>query len=164
MTNEYFRYMPFGPFESQPQYMGKLECIHKSPTWMPFVMRENASGMLIGMVAFLNIVPEYKAAEIGMIWVAEKFQGRGYAAEASGLLLWHAFRNLHLRRVEWKAHHKNVPSQNLATKLGVVHEGTFRKHMFFKGESRDSLFYSVIDDDYEHVEKNLDNIVSRRRA
>ena len=42
-----------------------------------------------------------------------------------------------------------------AERLGFQREGLFRKHMFIRGRSRDTLWYAVIDDQWEEVKTRL---------
>lgn len=48
-------------------------------------------------------------------------------------------------RLEWKCNALNEPSKTAALRYGFKYEGTFRQHMMMKGYSRDSAYYSIID-------------------
>ena len=46
----------------------------------------------------------------------------------------------------------NIASQKWAGRAGLTFERRFRKHMYYKGASRDTFWYAVIDDDYADAE------------
>jgi hypothetical protein len=52
------------------------------------------------------------------------------------------------RRVVWKCNRRNQTSCRAAERLGFVYEGTFRKHMMICERSRDSEWFSVLDDEW----------------
>jgi hypothetical protein len=58
------------------------------------------------------------------------------------------FEDLGYRRYEWKCNALNGPSRQAALRFGFTFEGVFRKHMIVRGRSRDTAWYSLIDDDW----------------
>lgn len=110
---------------------------------------------VVGAVAFLNIEPANRAVEIGHVMYGPLLQRTAAATEVQYLLLRHAFGEDHAalsppyRRVVWKCNHLNAASQRAAKRLGFVYEGTFRKHMVIQGRSRDSDWFSIVDDEWE---------------
>ncbi|OWZ13272.1 hypothetical protein PHMEG_00013429 [Phytophthora megakarya] len=63
------------------------------------------------------------------------------------LLAANAFQ-LGYRRYEWKCDSLNVPSRNAAARLGFTYEGTFRQLVVYKGRTRDTCWFSIIDGDW----------------
>ena len=57
------------------------------------------------------------AAELGY-WVAEEFQGRGYATEACKILIERAFEELNVQRIFASYKNENTASKGLLEKLG----------------------------------------------
>jgi [ribosomal protein S5]-alanine N-acetyltransferase len=56
----------------------------------------------------------------GLYWaVSPRYQRRGYAAEAGGALVRHAFTNLNLRRIIATTTHDNAASRGVMRKLGM---------------------------------------------
>src|SRR5687768_16836044 len=49
------------------------------------------------------------------------------------------------RRYEWKCDALNAPSRAAAQRLGFSYEGIFRQATIYKGRSRDTAWYAVID-------------------
>jgi hypothetical protein len=60
------------------------------------------------------------------------------------LLMERAF-SLGYRRYEWKCDALNAPSRAAALRLGFTVEGVFRQATVYKGRSRDTAWYSIID-------------------
>jgi hypothetical protein len=69
------------------------------------------------------------------------------------LMMRRAFDELGYRRYEWKCDDLNAASLRAADRLGFVYEGTFRQHTVYKGRSRDTAWYSIIDKDWPAVRR-----------
>jgi RimJ/RimL family protein N-acetyltransferase len=113
-------------------------------------------GELVGHTSYLNDRPGDRVVEIGNTWVVPEAWGTGANTEAKLLLLQHAFEDEGYHRVEFKTDAKNERSRPALAALPARFEGVFRKHMLVRGgERRDSAWYSVIDDDWPEVKRNL---------
>lgn len=102
----------------------------------------------VGIISLLRIEPAHRSVEIGYVLFCPTLQRTTAATETHYLLMEHAFDRLGFRRVEWKSNNLNEPSKRAALRLGFVHEGMFRKHMVVKGRSRDTAWFSVMDDEW----------------
>jgi RimJ/RimL family protein N-acetyltransferase len=67
-----------------------------------------------------------------------------------------AFEDLGYRRVEWKCDALNERSRAAALRLGFTFEGEFRKHMIVRGRSRDSAWFSLVDDEWPSAKQALE--------
>lgn len=109
---------------------------------------------VVGAVAFLDIQPENRALEVGAVLYGPTLRRTAAATEAQYLLLRYAFGEAETllspsyRRVVWKCNQRNPASRRAAERLGFVYEGTFRKHMILCERSRDSEWFSVLDDEW----------------
>ena len=56
------------------------------------------------------------------------------------------------RRFEWKCDALNQPSRRAADRFGFSYEGTFRNAIVYKGRTRDTAWYSIIDSEWPLVE------------
>jgi RimJ/RimL family protein N-acetyltransferase len=72
------------------------------------------------------------------------------ATEAMYLMMRHAF-ELGYRRYEWKCDSLNEKSRRAAERLGFSYEGLFRQAIVYKGRSRDTAWYSIIDSEWPRV-------------
>ena len=59
-----------------------------------------------------------------------------------------AFDELGYRRYEWKCDSLNAPSRAAAARLGFRFEGVFRQAVVYKGRSRDTAWFSIIDSEW----------------
>ena len=85
--------------------------------------------------------------------------------EAKYLMLRHAFEALGCRRVELKTSARNLRSQAAMRRIGAIEEGTLRKHMInADGSARDSVYFSIIDDEWPPVRRRLEAMLGRRGA
>src|SRR6478735_4665560 len=57
------------------------------------------------------------------------------------------------RRYEWKCDSLNAPSRAAAQRLGFSYEGTFRQASVYKGRSRDTAWYAMIDKEWPELER-----------
>jgi RimJ/RimL family protein N-acetyltransferase len=123
---------------------------------LPFAIAEQRGGTLIGSTRFGNIDRHNLRVEIGSTWLVRGWQRTGANREAKYLMLRHAFEHWGVRRVEFKTHAENVQSRRALAGLGAVEEGTLRKHMVMPdGSARDSVYFSIVDTEWEDVKARL---------
>ena len=114
-------------------------------------------GEVVGSTRFLALRPEHRSVEIGWTWLTPSAWGTGANVEAKLLQLRHAFAAWGCRRVEFKTDASNERSCGALAALGATFEGVHRKHMLVRGgESRDSAWFSVTDDDWPAVQARLE--------
>ena len=68
------------------------------------------------------------------------------------LMMREAFR-LGYRRYEWKCDALNAPSRAAADRLGFTFEGIFRQATIYKGRSRDTAWYSILDREFPVLDR-----------
>lgn len=131
-------------------------------TAMPFVHVEPAGGRVVGSTRFGNYAPEHARVEIGWTWIAGPWQRTAVNTEAKRLMFAHAFETLRLGRVELKADALNARSRAAMRRLGAVEEGTLRRHMTTAyGRVRDTVYFSVLADEWPRVRAHLDARLAR---
>ena len=134
-----------------------------TPGHLPFAIVEPDKGRAVGSTRYLNIRPEHRSLEIGWTWLGQEWQRTGVNTEAKWLLLRHAFERLGCRRVEFKTDARNLRSQRALERIGATREGVLRKHMIVQDDhSRDSVYFSVIDDDWPDVAERLQVLLRRQ--
>jgi RimJ/RimL family protein N-acetyltransferase len=100
---------------------------------------------LVGTAALT--VGEHRSGAIGYAIRADRW-GRGYATAATRMLIDFGFRTLRLHRV-WASHAPGNPASRVVlTRAGMSYEGRLRDNMHVKGGWRDSLVYSVLEDEW----------------
>jgi RimJ/RimL family protein N-acetyltransferase len=125
-------------------------------TELPFATVERASGRVVGGTRFLNIDAANRRVEIGWTWIAPPWQRTALNTEAKLLMLRHAFEVMGCIRVELKTDAQNAKSRAAIARLGAKEEGTLRRHAITtRGRIRDTVYYSIIDDEWPAVAARL---------
>jgi RimJ/RimL family protein N-acetyltransferase len=125
-------------------------------TALPFVTIEGASGTVVGSTRFGNIDTLNRKPEIGWTWINPEWQRTVINTEAKLLMLTHAFEIWKCIRVELKTDANNERSRAAIERIGAVEEGILRNHMITQtGRYRDSVYFSIVDDEWESVKANL---------
>jgi len=125
---------------------------------LPFVIYDRRAGRLVGgSTRFLDISPSNRSLEIGSTWLTPTVWRTQVNTETKYLLLRHCFETLGLIRVQLKTDSRNVQSQRAIERIGGVKEGILRKHrVMHDGYFRDSVYYSILDDEWPAVKKRLE--------
>ena len=71
---------------------------------MPFVVRDNATGEVVGCTRYFNVDATHRRLEIGHTWYAKRVQRTALNTECKLLLLGHAFDQLQCIAVEFRTH------------------------------------------------------------
>lgn len=122
-----------------------------------FAIVLRTTGAVIGSTRFMNLAESHRRVEIGGTWITPAWQRSRVNTESKYLLLRHAFDDWHCRRVEFKTHVHNERSRAALRRIGAVEEGTLRKHIVqADGTSRDSTFFSVLDEEWPAVRSRLE--------
>lgn len=133
-------------------------------TEIPLVTISYKDGV-VGSTRFLALRPEHRSVEIGWTWLHPSAWGTGANVEAKLLQLAHAFDVLGCRRVEFKTDALNERARKALAGLGAAFEGIHRQHMLVReGESRDSAWYAILDDDWPVVRAALERRVEQAAA
>jgi ribosomal-protein-alanine N-acetyltransferase len=85
-----------------------------------------------------------KAAKLGYAVRADRW-GKGYATDATQLMLRFGFQELGLHRISAAIGPDNTASIAVVRKLGMQYEGRIRDHVFTNGAWRDSLLFAVLE-------------------
>jgi RimJ/RimL family protein N-acetyltransferase len=127
-----------------------------------FAVRHRASGQLAGSTRYMNHEPAHCRVEIGATWYGLAYQRTTVNTECKYLLLRHAFEQMEMNRVELKTDLRNIRSQNAIRRIGARQEGTLRRHMItWSGHVRDTVYYSVIREEWPAVKKHLEELMAR---
>lgn len=132
---------------------------------LPFVIIKQASGEVVGTTRFYEIRPNDRAAAIGYTWLSKSAQRTLINTEAKLLLLTHAFDVWRCVRVELITDVLNEQSRAAILRLGAKQEGILRKHLILpSGRIRDSVVFSIIDEEWPEVRARLEDKLQRPTA
>lgn len=128
----------------------------------PWAIIDARSGRAIGMTTYCNLDPANRRLEIGSTWLGKGAQRTGINTGAKMLLLTRAFEELRCFAVEFRAHWHNRQSRAAIERLGAKQDGILRKHTVFEnGTIRDTVVYSIIDDEWPTVKYALHDQIVR---
>ncbi|WP_406116443.1 GNAT family N-acetyltransferase [Streptomyces sp. NBC_01267] len=162
---EVWRWMPRPRPESLLQMRALLSRMTADPSRRCFAVQRCDDDVVIGSTSLYDLDLAESRAEIGATWFDRSCWGGPYNAESKLLLFGHAFDDLRLARLALRTDNLNLRSQRALTGLGLVHEGTLRSHMRRQdGTRRDSLYYSLLADEWPTVRDKLRARVAAKRA
>jgi RimJ/RimL family protein N-acetyltransferase len=107
-----------------------------------------SSARAVGTAALMRIEPVHGVIEIGYITYSPLLKRTRAGTEAMYLLMRYIFDELGYRRYEWKCDSLNAPSRAAAKRYGFHFEGIFRKAIVYKRRSRDTAWFSIIDEEW----------------
>ena len=123
---------------------------------MPFVVRENAGGDIVGCTRYFNVEAPHRRLEIGYTWYAKRVQRTAVNTECKLLLLSHAFEALRCIAVEFRTSWFNIRSRAAIARLGARQDGVLRNHQITPdGVYRDTVVFSILDSEWPAVKRNL---------
>lgn len=131
---------------------------------LPFVVRELASGKVIGTSRYHDIVQVVERLEIGYTWYGKSWQRSHVNTSAKLLLMTHAFETLGARLVGWRTDNYNFASQRAIERLGARKDGVLRHHALRRdGTVRDTVMYSMTAGEWPEVKAHLRHQLARPR-
>lgn len=98
-----------------------------------------------GLVNLFDIV--YGNAEVAA-WVFQEYQKRQYGAEAIALVLDYAFDTRGLNHVHGQMTEYNDACRKMVENLGFSREGTYREHVYRRGEYHDAYIYGILAEEW----------------
>jgi N-acetyltransferase len=116
----------------------------------------NETGRAIGSTRLLDIRPADRQVEIGSTFLARAHWRTPANTESKLLMLSYAFERLGCVRVALKTDGRNVRSQEAIARLGAVREGVLRRHMNVRGYQRDTVYYSILEEEWPAVKARLE--------
>jgi RimJ/RimL family protein N-acetyltransferase len=155
---EVCRYLAWAPPASIEETRGlvaEAQALMARRQSIVFAQVWNETGRAIGSTRLLDVRPADRQVEIGSTFLARRCWRTPANTEAKYLFLRHCFETLGCVRVALKTDGRNVRAQEAIARLGAVREGTLRKHMQVKGYQRDTVYYSILDDEWPAVKAAL---------
>jgi RimJ/RimL family protein N-acetyltransferase len=124
---------------------------------LPWIVRDAASGAVIGTTRYHDIVTSVDRVEIGYTWYASRWQ-RSHVNTACKILLFeHAFERLDCAVVGLRTDNFNLRSQRAIEALGAKKDGVIRHHAPRRdGSPRDTVIYSVLAKEWPDVKRHLE--------
>jgi len=130
---------------------------------LPFVVQRNSDRKIVGSTRFMNIEKDVRRLEIGTTWYSKSTQRTSINTSCKLLLLKHAFEDLECVAVEFRTHRFNFASRKAIERLGAQLDGILRRHRFSSnGTIRDTVVYSIINDEWSNVKSHLEFMLTKK--
>jgi N-acetyltransferase len=130
----------------------------------PWSIRDARTGALVGMTSYCNIAQDHLRVEIGYTWLTPTSHGTGINADAKRLLLERAFDTLGCNAVYFHTHWHNRQSRAAIEHLGAKQDGVLRSYQVIKGIVRDTVSYSILENEWPAVRAGLEARIERHRT
>ena len=118
----------------------------------PFIVFDKRTQQYAGSTRYYDIQLPMQSLQLGYTWYGKQFQGTGLNTHCKYLLLAHAFENMGIERVEFRADANNAKSIRAMKKIGCIEEGILRSNTpKLTGGRRDSIVLSILKQEW--VEK-----------
>jgi RimJ/RimL family protein N-acetyltransferase len=149
-------YTSIAPPDRMHEYVAAALDMRDRQDAMPFIVRDTANGDIVGCTRFFNVDTKNRRVEIGHTWLAKRVQRTPVNTECKLMLLAHAFDVLRCIAVEFRTHWFNHASRAAIARLGAKEDGVLRNHQLTAdGAKRDTVVYSIIDNEWPAVRAHL---------
>ncbi|QMU63886.1 MAG: GNAT family N-acetyltransferase [Flavobacteriaceae bacterium] len=109
------------------------------------VIEENSSNNAVGMIDLFDFNPQHKRAGVGIL-VHPKYQQKGIASEALGLLIAYSFHHLDIHQLYANITSDNKASIRLFEKLSFKKVGVKKDWLVHNQTFKDEILYQRIHD------------------
>lgn len=136
-----------------------------SGTMLPWVVRDLATGDIVGSTRYHDIVAPIDRVEIGYTWYGARWQRSHVNTATKLLLLTHAFDTLGCAVVGFRTDNFNFRSQHAIEALGAKRDGILRHHQARRdGTARDTYIYSILATEWPDVRRHLAHRLQRAKG
>ena len=123
---------------------------------LPWVVRDQATGAIIGTTRYHDIVAVVDRVEIGYTWYGARWQRTHVNTACKVLLLGHAFEKLGCHVVGFRTDNFNFRSHAAIAALGAKKDGVIRHHHPRRdGTARDTVIFSILAAEWPDVKRHL---------
>ena len=143
--------------DKMPSYIADALKGQRDGHMLPWIVRDVASGAVIGSTRYHDIMPAIDRVEVGYTWYAQSRQRTNVNTTCKLLLLAHAFDSLGCKVVGLRTDNFNFRSQRAIEALGAKKDGVIRHHAARRdGTVRDSVMYSILLAEWPDVRRHLE--------
>src|ERR1041385_786611 len=129
---------------------------------LPWVVREIATGTIIGTTRYHDILPAMDRVEIGYTWYMQSRWRSSVNTTCKLILLRHAFETVGCRVVGLRTDNFNFRSQRAIEGIGAKKDGVIRHNAARKdGTVRDSVMFSILAAEWPDVQRHLELRLAR---
>jgi RimJ/RimL family protein N-acetyltransferase len=130
---------------------------HRAGHMLPWVVKDVASGKLLGTTRYHDVVATIDRVEIGYTWYRKSVQRSQVNTTCKLLLLAHAFDTVGCKVVGLRTDNFNFTSQRAIEALGAKQDGVIRHHFARRdGTIRDTVMYSILASEWRDIRRHLE--------
>jgi RimJ/RimL family protein N-acetyltransferase len=142
---------------SVDEYIGTALAGQADGRVMPFAIVLRETGQVIGSTRYWKMDAKNRKLEIGHTWLSRSWQKTFVNTEIKYLMLGAAFEVMQCIRVQFTTDEINAASRAAILRLGAKEEGIIRNERIMPGgRKRNSVRYSIIDDEWPAVKMRLE--------
>ena len=124
---------------------------------VPWVVRDSASGLVLGSTRFHDIISAVDRVEIGYTWYRASRQRTSLNTICKLLLFGYGFEQLRCQVIGLRTDNFNFRSQQAIEGLGAKRDGVMRHHALRRdGSVRDTVMYSITASEWPDVKRHLE--------
>jgi RimJ/RimL family protein N-acetyltransferase len=128
----------------------------KAGHMLPWVVRDLASGEIVGSTRYHDIIAVADRVEIGYTWYAARCQRTHVNTNCKLMLLEYGFEKLGCKVIGLRTDNFNFRSQRAIEALGAKKDGVIRHHWPRRdGSIRDTVMYSILAAEWPDVKHHL---------
>ena len=124
-----------------------FHAISRDKTAVTFAIDLTENNKHIGNCGLIYIDTRSRRAQF-WIYLIDKYTGQGLGKDVVKLILDYAFQSLNLNRVYLYVVSTNTRALKFYQKIGFKIEGTFRQHIYLKGNYVDAIWLGILKNDY----------------
>lgn len=133
---------------SQARMKAYLEEVSSSRDALVLAIVVKQDDSHIGNITLQAIDHINRSAELAIILGEKDYWGKGYAGEASRLIIKHGFDQLNLNRIYFGTAEKNEGGRKLMKAIGMVEEGRSRQAFYKNGQTEDMIHFSLLRNEF----------------
>ncbi len=142
--------------EGVEAYVAEALCARERGAALPFAIRLERDGRIVGSTRFCNVAEADQRAEIGYTWLSESVQRSFVNTACKLLLLGHVFEERDAIAIEFRTHWHNTASRRAIARLGAKQDGVLRQHrQEAHGGYRDTVVFSILNSEWPTVRQGL---------
>lgn len=138
-----------GGRENLQKYLEKAILDKQTGKSYPFLVIDKKTGEIAGSTRYYDYDAFHETVLLGYTWYGKKYQGTGLNKQCKFLLLEHAFDQLKVERVEFRADNNNKRSIAAMKGIGCTVEGILRSNCTSDEGRRDSIVLSILRSEWD---------------
>jgi len=121
---------------------------YSSKDKLPLAIIDKENDFHFGNISLSNIDFINSRSDWGLVIGETDYWNKGFAKEASFLILKHAFDSLNIRRIYSGTTVENIGGQKLMEAMGMIKEGHRKEHIYKNGKYLDVVDYGMLKEDF----------------